>query len=382
MISVIVPVKNGLQYTRAFVESVLRHNPEVARAGEGALEWIIVDSGSTDGTLEYCASIGARVVPFRRAPFNYCAAVNAGAALARGELWLIANNDLEFRSPGDLARLRRLFREWPLLGALSPGRPRSLPRLEVGPGKDRGDGEEEWEPRAAGVNGACWAVRPAAFRAWGGMPETMSGYGYDEAFTAFQLWRLGLVHGWLTGWEVYHHGSVTFGPLGGNTSPALRRNLLRLLDAMDAAELGGPGSPGAILARLREREWRGAAVRLVLPGLREEERRRQGFAGAAARGEGCLVSAPPAWRRALRQHHWLPWLANELLLQPSAAIVGAHGWYASRRPGVSHAEARAVGPPPPAVLPPLREKRATWRDRLAAWRHAWRYRGRPLPAEW
>ena len=52
MISFIVPVKDGLPYTRALVESVRARNPEAA------VEWVIVDSGSTDGTLEYCAEIG------------------------------------------------------------------------------------------------------------------------------------------------------------------------------------------------------------------------------------------------------------------------------------------------------------------------------------
>lgn len=373
MISFIVPVKNELAYTRALVETVRAGNPN------SRVEWVIVDSGSTDGTQEYCAEIGARVVPFQRTPFNYCAAVNAGVAVATGDLWIIANNDLEFRSSGDLERLEQAFQQWPLLAAVSPG------RLE-------GEGELEFRPE--GVNGACWAVRPTAFRAWGGMPETMSGYGYDEAFTAFQCWRQGLAHAWLTRWDVLHHGSVTFGPLGGNVTPALRRNLSRLLEAMDAQELDGPGSPAAVLERLRERECRNAPPRLWLPPNVRFDWRRHGYANAApAQKAPGASNAAWVWTNAPEragERQWLPWLANELLLQPNEPAVGGSGWYALRGPAITSPSeaaqrvqrAQTVGPPPSPLLPPIPEKRATFRDRILAWRHAWRNRHAQLPKEW
>jgi glycosyltransferase involved in cell wall biosynthesis len=169
-VTFIVPVKDQLPLTRALVQTVRATNPEVE------VEWVVVDSGSTDGTLEYCAEIGAKMVPLHRRPFNYCAAVNAGAAVATGDLWLISNNDIEFRSPGDLGRLLRLFAEWPLLSVVSPGRPQGDAELEFG-------GYWLW--------GACWATRPEMFQKWGGLPEELSGYGFDEFYTVSQCWRRG-----------------------------------------------------------------------------------------------------------------------------------------------------------------------------------------------
>lgn len=373
MISFIVPVKNGLEYTRPFIESVHATNPGID------LEWVVVDSGSTDGTLEYCASIDARVVPFRSTPFNYCAAVNAGAAVARGDLWIVANNDLEFRSRGDLARLEKLFREWPLLAVLSPGRPA---------------GEEELEFTLDGINGATWVVRPETFRAWGGMPEAMSGYGYDEAFTAFQVWRHGRACAWLTGWDVHHYGSVTFGPEAGNVSPALRRNLSRLLRLMDASDLDGPGHPERILGRLRDRELARVPAVLGLPPDLAQRKwfERQGFAGARASADcaALLVAEKPSTRS---ERQWLPWLANELLLQPKAPAVGGEGWWAVRvEAGLDKVfaqgqeallrEARAVGPPAPLLMPAIPPKRPTLRQRVSAVLHTWRQRHRSLPEEW
>jgi hypothetical protein len=333
-----------------------------------------VDSGSTDGTLEYCAQIGARVVPFRSTPFNYCAAVNAGAVVASGDLWVIANNDLEFRSEGDLRRVERLFREWPVLAVLSPGRT---------------EGTAELEFLLEGINGATWVVRPEAFRAWGGMPEAMSGYGYDEAYTAFQVWRQGLALGWLTGWNVHHYGSVTFGPEAGNVSPALRRNLSRLLKVMDAADLDGRGSPEQILDRLRKRELGRLSSRLGLPPDLADPRwvERQGYAGVRVTAEAAAAVVGEAGSREARQ--WLPWLANERLLQPDAPVVGAEGWYAvdtaraeARNPKAASREARAVGPSAPLLMPVIPVKRPTLRQRVSALVHTWRQRHRALPEEW
>lgn len=375
MISFIVPVKNGLRYTRALVESVRRGNPGAA------VEWVIVDSGSTDGTPEYAAEIGARLVPFRREPFNYCAAIDAGAAAASGSLWIVANNDIEFRSTGDLARLERLFREWPIVAAASPGRPA---------------GAAEFEFAEGGINGACWAVRPEAFRAWGGLPERLSGYGYDEAFTHAQIWRHGYAFALLTGWNVFHYGSATFAATGGNTTPALRRNLSRLLAILDAADLDREGSPERILERLYQRERERAPARLGLTDLPGgmEWLRRQGYVGARpVEAERMDIPRVVGDVRTAESRQWLPWLANELLLQPEAPVVGADGWYAVRAVHdylsatreVQEAllrEARAVGPPPPPCMAPLPPKRPGFRHRLLAAVHTWRSRRIRLPEGW
>jgi len=370
----IVPVKNELAYTRALVDSVTATNP---RAN---VEWVIVDSGSTDGTLEWAAALGARVVPFRSSPFNYCAAVNAGADVATGDLWIISNNDIEFRSQRDLERLERIFTSWPLVRVMSPGRP---------------SGAAELEFRYEGLNGACWIVRPEAYHSWGGMPEAMSGYGYDEAFTLIQCWRRGYGFAWLTGWDVLHHGSVTFGPAAGNVTPALRRNLSRLLKATGSEDLDTAESPERIVRRLVRREQERAPARLqVSPNGSAQWFEQQGYVNARTAKPGMadvplVVGSIDSSARA----QWLPWLANELILQPNSPVVGADGWWAARDPetgnGVRVSDPRAwspdaatVGPAAPVLMPPLAQKRPSLRQRLSSATHAWRARGRDLPDEW
>ncbi|MBM3947003.1 MAG: glycosyltransferase [SAR202 cluster bacterium] len=389
-ISIIVPVRNGLHYTRAFYLSVCATNRTIP------IQWVVVDSGSTDGTLEFCEEIGATVAWHRSDPFNYCAAVNQGARAASGEVWLIANNDLEFRSSGDLSRVLRLFSEWPTLAVLSPGRPQ---------------GNAELEFREDGINGATWAVRPAAYRSWGGLPEAMSGYGYDEAWTAVQCWRKGFNLGWLTGWDVLHHGSATFSAAAGNVSPALRRNLSRLLRVLSSEDLDRGWNADRILSRLYRREKARAAVRLCFLPRRAQSRRRRtllatqgyagvripGAAGPALRIDGACCVVSEEWEA----FQWAPWLADLLLRAGEREVVGAPGCIAARgewgealwdawrvhnwarledvalRAGKA---ALAPGPGPSPVLPALPVKRPTLR--LGALRHAWRHRGRTLPAEW
>ncbi len=372
MISFIVPVKNGLDYTRGFVRSVIATNPDTE------IEWVIVDSGSTDGTLEFCREIGAIVVAFPQEPFNYCAAINAGAEHASGDLWVIANNDLEFRSQGDLARLERLFQEWSILAVVSPGRP---------------VGEAEIEFRPEGINGATWAVRPRAFRNWGGMPEGMSGYGYDELYTAVMCWRHGWANAWLTGWDVHHFGSATFGPLGGNVTPALRRNLSRLLAALDASALDHPHhSPDRILDALRTQERQRAPARLECVDIYLDGPVRETYVNVKVLPTNSVE--PSTLPRVLqsaesRDDQWLPWLANELLLQPDAAVVGELGCFAVRVGRMDPdlllpliEASRRVGPPPPPLLPPIPGKRPTLRQKVAAWLHDRRNKAKPLPDEW
>ena len=159
------------------------------------------------------------------------------------------------------------------------------------------------------------------------------------------------------------------------------------------------------MLRLRERELERAAVRLALPtwlhdGGAVPDVEAQGYGGARVVSpedpppvDAAWVLFPPSGPAG---HQWLPWLANELLLQPGADVVGADGWYAARsysgkalRPPQlrAHLEerarhARAVGPPPPRCMSPLVRKSASLRERTVALLNDWRHRKVRLPKEW
>lgn len=344
MFSIIVPVKNGLSLTMAFYDSVKATNPDVD------VEWVIVDSGSTDGTDTFARRIGAQWVSFPGRPFNYCAALNAGAARASGRLWLFANNDIKFRSTHDLVRLERVFEQWPILDVVSPG---------------RRTGAAELEFSLAHLEGCCWAIRADAFRRSGGMPETLSGYGYDEVWTAVQCWRRGRALARLTGWETFHHGSATFGPGGGTIPRELRANAGRLLEVLGRPELDRGGSAERLVADLLRAELAAAPPGLTAHPSWRPHLPRQGLAGVRltqAREASLphVEAAPPA-----PAHQWLPWVANLRLLSPDAApqtVVPGEGALAGAQPS------------PPELMPHEPHRRPTLRQRLRAWMYDIRHR--------
>ena len=119
MISVITPNYNGSRYLAQAIESVLAQR----RAGVD-LEYIVVDGGSTDGSLaileRYRSELARLVVESDRGPAS---AINKGFALARGEMvgWLNAD---DLYHPGALARVAEGF-------ALHPGRALGFGRCRI-----------------------------------------------------------------------------------------------------------------------------------------------------------------------------------------------------------------------------------------------------------
>ena len=97
--SVVIPTFNRAPLLAAALESVFAQEFP-------AREVIVIDDGSTDGTLESLARFGARVTVLRQANRGPAAARNAGLAQARGEyVAFLDSDDLWF--PWTLATYRR-----------------------------------------------------------------------------------------------------------------------------------------------------------------------------------------------------------------------------------------------------------------------------------
>jgi rhamnosyltransferase len=87
VISVVIPVKDGGDRIRRCLQAVR------AQEVDDEVEVIIVDSGSTDGTVELCRSLGARVHEIPPAEFNHGATRNRGAELSQGEIVVFTVDD-------------------------------------------------------------------------------------------------------------------------------------------------------------------------------------------------------------------------------------------------------------------------------------------------
>ncbi len=105
-ISIITPVLNGADYIRETVESVL------SQTGDFELEYIVRDGESTDGTLAILKDYDDRCVVVSEKDGSPQQAINAGMAMATGDVvaWLNADDCYE---PGALQTVVETFRKHP-----------------------------------------------------------------------------------------------------------------------------------------------------------------------------------------------------------------------------------------------------------------------------
>ncbi|MGA2470506.1 MAG: glycosyltransferase family 2 protein [Solirubrobacteraceae bacterium] len=87
MISIVIPVKNGGSGFEYLLDAIARQ--DIAEA----VEIVVVDSGSTDGSVALARQRGAIVREIPPAEFNHGASRNLGAALASGELLVFVSQD-------------------------------------------------------------------------------------------------------------------------------------------------------------------------------------------------------------------------------------------------------------------------------------------------
>ena len=207
--SVVLVVFNQLELTRACLDSL--------RITTAPFELCVVDNGSTDGTREW---FEAAPPPF---PLRYhrndtnrglIAALNQGAALARGGVLCFLHNDTEMRDPRWLDRLRDAVTSEQRVGLAGLYGVRRLRR----DGRYAGrtivhalEGTETLEAEnaeVAAVDGVCLCLPRALLEAVGGFDEVYGvhhGYDRDLSFAVREAgWRCVVVRA-----PFVHHGGGT-----------------------------------------------------------------------------------------------------------------------------------------------------------------------------
>jgi glycosyltransferase involved in cell wall biosynthesis len=102
-ISIVTPTLNGLAHLRETAESIL------SQQGEFQLQWIVVDGGSADGTLDWLRSLGDRRVTWQSGPDDGQAdAINKGLQQADGDVVAWLNCD-DLYPPGTLDAVAAAF---------------------------------------------------------------------------------------------------------------------------------------------------------------------------------------------------------------------------------------------------------------------------------
>lgn len=105
MITVVIPVKDGGDGLRRCLEGIF------SQRVEEDYEVVVVDSGSTDGSRELAARMGATVIDIPAAEFNHGSARNLGAGAGSGELLVFTVQDAFPQDAGWLQRLVGPLRE-------------------------------------------------------------------------------------------------------------------------------------------------------------------------------------------------------------------------------------------------------------------------------
>jgi rhamnosyltransferase len=120
--TIIVPTKNGAEDIGACLEAVY------SQKGTGSFEVIVIDSGSTDNTLEIVGRYPVRLERIPPETFHHARTRNYAASLANGEVLVFLSQDAIPASDAWLAAFLSNFNE-PAVGAVYG---RQLPKTESG----------------------------------------------------------------------------------------------------------------------------------------------------------------------------------------------------------------------------------------------------------
>ena len=231
-VSFIIPLYNCLPLTEAMVAGLQATMP----AGL-THEIILVDDGSTDGTRAWLATLKPpfRVVLNER-NLGYAAANNRGAAIARGEILILLNNDLVLTTrwlKPMLAVHRRLGPQAGLVGnvqhEIATGAIDHAGIFINAKGKPEHDHRRPWWSwlpgcgwrRFPAVTGACVLVRRALWEELGGFDESYVN-GCEDVDFCLRATATGRVHAVALRSRVGHHLSAWPGRKTRNEENAYR----------------------------------------------------------------------------------------------------------------------------------------------------------------
>lgn len=298
--SVVVPTWNGAPHLPTCLESLraqrgvrwVAPGAEPASGEEEGAAWpptafdvelVVVDNGSTDGSLDLLARYPeARVLALPR-NLGFARAVNAGIRASRGDALVLLNNDTE-AEPTWLAELLGALEHDPTIGAAT-SRIRLFDRRDrlhttgdfvdaAGMAESRGVweldvGQHDDAREVFGASAAAAAYRRALLEDIGLFEEAFGSY-YEDVDLAVRA-RLA---GWRTVYVpeavVYHKLSATGG--GAYASYRVARNRVWMLarcwpGALLRRHAWAIARAQATCALDALRHWRGAAARATLRGL-------------------------------------------------------------------------------------------------------------------
>jgi len=270
--SVVIPVCNAADYTAQVLD-------ELALRGDGVLETIVVDNGSSDGTAAVLAHhAGLRVI--RNAENRgFAGAVNQGIAAARGELVCVLNNDTLLTDGWLAPQVARLDAD-PRIGLTGPvtSYAKGRQQIDLGGGAplpdvatlrvraaawcahERGNSED-----VAFLSGFCFTARRADLLPIGGLADAYGRGTFEDDELCRTLRRQGRRLLIARDAYVHHFGNRTFRALAIDLAQQQQENLRRFAER----HRDDPGMLARLLAE--QGRWRDV-VKLARVALEREPR--------------------------------------------------------------------------------------------------------------
>lgn len=216
--SIVIPLFNQLAYTRACADSILAHSQD--------FELILVDNGSTDGTVSYLHAL-AEQLPHVRLVLNhknrgFGKACNQGMAISRGRYVILINNDTVV-PPGWLARMGSAL-ETPGVGMVGPRSHRVAgiqnvspisydPRTLEGYDAFAQDWSERHRDQACFVErlmGFCFGIRREVLDRIGGFDPIFGIGGFEDDDFSLRVQLAGFRLLMIDDVLIHHHAHATF----------------------------------------------------------------------------------------------------------------------------------------------------------------------------
>jgi GT2 family glycosyltransferase/glycosyltransferase involved in cell wall biosynthesis len=214
-VTVVVPSRDGRQLLASMLPPLL---PQLAGG-----EMIVVDNGSTDGTVEWLARDYPSVRTIRvEAPLSFARAVNAGIAEARHPRILLLNNDM-IVEPGFIAALEAAFDAIPDLYCATAQIffPPGVRREETGKAVWRRENPLDFPVRCDDPcpgedltwvlygSGGCSLFDTAKLREMGGVSEVYDPAYVEDMDFGYRAWKRGWPSVFRAGARVEHRHRAT-----------------------------------------------------------------------------------------------------------------------------------------------------------------------------
>ncbi|SFE15340.1 Glycosyltransferase, GT2 family [Paenibacillus algorifonticola] len=206
--SIIIPTYNRLPLLQEAIYSIRSSTPE-------AYELIVVDNGSTDGTIEY---LREQNITFVGLPCNqgFPAACNWGLRLARGDYFLLLNNDV-LVTAGWLGKLHRALDSGRQVGMTGPmsnyvsgGQQIDMRGSYTEMAEQLGVDEAGHYEEVSRLVGFCLLFSRELMNRIGLLDERFSPGHYEDDDYCYRARQAGYQLLMAKDTFVYHHGSASF----------------------------------------------------------------------------------------------------------------------------------------------------------------------------